>query len=112
MLRRLHFFLSVSFCAIFTCYWITPLSQSQGSNHSLFLNGTSSYVDVPYNANLNITGALTMEAWVKTSSTAYQQVLERGDWWVAQDELRLGGGRGQGAHGHHAKLGFIRVLYR
>src|SRR5262249_55392538 len=35
----------------------------------------------PYNANLNITGELTMEAWVKTGATGFQQVVERGDWW-------------------------------
>ena len=39
---------------------------------------------MPYHANLNITGALTMEAWIKTSSTSYQHVIERGDWWENQ----------------------------
>src|ERR1051325_3748321 len=63
---------------------LLPSSHSQAGNHSVLLNGTSAYVDVPYNANLNITGALTLEAWVKTSSTAYQHVMERGDWWQNQ----------------------------
>ena len=60
---------------------LLPSSHSQAGNHSVLLNGTSAYVDVPYNANLNITGALTIEAWVKTTSTVYQHVIERGDWW-------------------------------
>jgi len=63
---------------------ITITVNQAGGDRSVLFNGTSSYVDVPYNANLNITGALTMEAWVKTSATAYQTVLERGDWWQNQ----------------------------
>jgi hypothetical protein len=31
-------------------------------------------VDVPYNANLNITGALTMEAWVKMMALRLKNV--------------------------------------
>jgi len=80
MLRRLHFLLSLSFCALLTCYWMTPHSQSQGSNQSVLFDGTTSLVSVPYNASggLNITGAITMEAWIKTNSSAYQQIIERG----------------------------------
>src|SRR6185503_5877012 len=83
-LRRHRLFL-VLFSLLLSIHILVPRSESQGSNHSVLLNGTSSYVDVPYNANLNITGALTMEAWVKTSANTYQMVLERGDWW--QDQM-------------------------
>lgn len=79
MSPRRHHLLLVLFSLLLGLHILAPRSGSQGSNHSVLLNGTSSYVDVPYNANLNITGALTMEAWVKTSSTTYQMVLERGD---------------------------------
>jgi len=79
---------SVSFVPLLAAFFgfqiLLPPSRSQGTNHSLLLNGTSAYVDVPYNANVNITGALTIEAWVKTGSTAVQQVVERGDWWQNQ----------------------------
>ena len=80
--RRLVLLILVSF--FLSLHLFTPASRSQGTNHSVLLNGTSAYVDVPYNGNLNITGALTLEAWVKTSSTSYQHVLERGDWFQNQ----------------------------
>src|SRR4026208_1287699 len=84
MLRFRYFLLFLLF-SFLVCspFWLSR-SQSQGANHSVLLNGTSAYVDVPYNAGLNITGALTAEAWVKTASTAYQHVLERGDWFQNQ----------------------------
>ena len=85
MLRRRRLLLCLLLLAFFGFQILLPSSRSQGTNQSVLLNGTSAYVDVPYNANLNITGALTIEAWVKTSSTAYQTVIERGDWW--QDQL-------------------------
>ena len=72
--RRVLLFLIVS--VLLSLHFFTPPSHSQGTNHSILLNGTSAYIDVPYNANLNITGALTVEAWVKTSSTSYQHVLD------------------------------------
>jgi hypothetical protein len=47
---------------------------------SLSLNGTTSYVEVPNSTSLNITGPLTLEAWVKTnSSTGLQSIIHRGD---------------------------------
>ena len=84
MLPRHRFLLFLLLAAFFGFQILLPPSRSQGTNHSLLLNGTSAYVDVPYNANLNITGALTIEAWVKTGSTVVQQVVERGDWWQNQ----------------------------
>lgn len=89
MLLRHRFLLLLMLLAFFGLQILLPSSRSQGTNHSVLLNGTSAYVDVPYNANLNITGALTVEAWVKTSSTAVQQVFERGDWWQGQFSYQL-----------------------
>src|ERR1041385_7745648 len=79
-----RFLLFLLFVFVLGSQILLPSSQSQASNQSVLLDGTSAYVDVPYNANLNITGALTIEAWVKTGSTAYQHVIERGDWWQNQ----------------------------
>src|SRR5215467_3382497 len=84
MLLRRHRLLLVLSLLLLSIHILVPRSASQGSYYSVLLNGTSSYVDVPYNANLNITGALTMEAWVKTGATGFQQVIERGDWWQNQ----------------------------
>ena len=84
MFDRRPFVLILLLSLFLGVHFLIPTSRSQGSNHSILLNGTNAYVDVPYNANLNITGALTLEAWVKTSSTAYQTVVERGDWWQNQ----------------------------
>lgn len=53
-------------------------SISTSANNSLSLNGSSAYAEIPNSASLNITGALTLEAWVKTSSTTgYQQIVSR-----------------------------------
>jgi hypothetical protein len=89
MLPRHRFLLFLLLLALFSLQVLLPPSRSQGSNYSVLLDGTSAYVDVPYNANLNITGALTLEAWVKTSSTAVQQVVERGDWFQNQMSYQL-----------------------
>src|ERR1043165_2247031 len=89
MLPRHRFLLLFLFLALFGLQVLLPPSRSQASNYSVLLDGTSAYVDVPYNANLNITGALTLEAWVKTSSTAVQQVVERGDWFQNQMSYQL-----------------------
>lgn len=45
--------------------------------YSLSTEGTSAYVDVPNSASLNVTGAVTVEAWIKTNSTGNQSVIER-----------------------------------
>ncbi len=56
----------------------TPTAHVATGNHSLSLNGTSAYATVPYSASLNITGPVTLEAWVKTNNaTAQQGVIER-----------------------------------
>ena len=46
--------------------------------HSLSLNGTDAYVSVPHSTGLNITGAITLEAWVKYNSNGlYQNVVAK-----------------------------------
>jgi len=56
--------------------WPTP------TYYSLSLNGSSAYVDVPNTpagtaVSIDIAGAITVEAWVKTTSTARQGIVER-----------------------------------
>jgi hypothetical protein len=54
-----------------------PISGANGY-FSLSLNGTTAYVNVPNSTSLNITGAITVEAWIKTNSaTAQQSIIER-----------------------------------
>jgi len=57
------------------------------SEYSLSLNGTSSYANVPYqsnsNTNLNLTGPLTVEAWINYgSTTSYQTIVARENYGV------------------------------
>jgi len=49
------------------------------TNYSLSLNGIDGYVNVPSSASLNVTGAFTVEAWVKLDSLMIPQqgVAER-----------------------------------
>jgi subtilisin family serine protease len=55
--------------------WPTP------SYFSLSLNGSTGYIDVPDPTSggvpLDITGSVTVEGWVKTTSTARQGIVER-----------------------------------
>ncbi|MBA3804259.1 MAG: S8 family serine peptidase [Acidobacteria bacterium] len=73
---------------------------------SLSLNGTSAYVDVPNSASLNITGAITVEAAIKTNvAGADQAIVERyNNYGVETSDggyvLRLFGG----------KLAFITLM--
>jgi concanavalin A-like lectin/glucanase superfamily protein len=46
--------------------------------NSLSLNGSNQYLNVPNSSSLNITGSVTLEAWIKTNSnTTYQSIIER-----------------------------------
>ncbi len=48
---------------------------------SLALNGIDSYVQVPSSSSLDITGKITLEAWIKTTSTAAnQRIVQRGNY--------------------------------
>ena len=64
---------AVLFLIPYTLYLI-PLSSAQanlpGAGNALRFNGTSDYVDCGNNASLNITGAITLEVWVKITSLA------------------------------------------
>jgi hypothetical protein len=55
--------------------WPTP------AYYSLSLNGSTAYLDVPDPTSggvpLDITGAITVEAWIKTTSTVRQCIVER-----------------------------------
>lgn len=54
------------------------------SYHSLSVNGTNAYVQVPNSSSLNITGAITVEAWIKPNSIGtYQHILSRETFGVA-----------------------------
>lgn len=45
--------------------------------HSLALSGTDAYANVPYSSSLNITGPITIEAWIKRNPDDYQPIVER-----------------------------------
>ena len=53
--------------------------------HSLSLNGSSSYMSVPNSATINISGPITVEAWIKLSSINgnYQDIVCREAWGQA-----------------------------
>ena len=53
--------------------------------HSLSLNGTSSYVSVPNSSTINISGPITVEAWIKLNSVNgnYQDIVCREAWGQA-----------------------------
>lgn len=49
-----------------------------GSDHSLSTNGTSAYVQGPSSSSLSITGAITVEAWIKIDSIgAYRTIISK-----------------------------------
>ncbi|HKU77549.1 MAG TPA: LamG-like jellyroll fold domain-containing protein [Pyrinomonadaceae bacterium] len=59
---------------LITASTVAPASGDQ----SLSLNGTTAYLQAPNSSSLNITGAITVEAWVKpTSIGSYQYLVSR-----------------------------------
>jgi YD repeat-containing protein len=44
------------------------VTATPGSSHSLSGNGTSSYTQAPSSSSLNITGSITLEAWIKINA--------------------------------------------
>jgi hypothetical protein len=60
-------------------------SISQGTLHSLSLNGTSGYVSVPNSASINISGPITIEAWIKLNASTgdYRDIVCREAWGQA-----------------------------
>ena len=54
------------------------ITATPGSSHSLSGNGTSAYVNGPSSSSLNITGAITVEAWIKIDAIgAYRAIVSR-----------------------------------
>ena len=88
MSRRPHLLVPLFFCLLFVSYFI-PSSSSQGTLRSLSLNGTNQYLTAPSSTSLNITGAITVEGWIKVNSIgAHQIILSR----EAFQEVGTGGG--------------------
>jgi large repetitive protein len=54
--------------------WVT--SQA-GLGYALNLNGTSQYATVPHNSSLNITGPITLTAWVRPAVKTTQDVVRK-----------------------------------
>lgn len=48
------------------------------NNYSMNFDGVNDYIDVGNPTELQITGAITISAWVKTTSSTYQSVLIKG----------------------------------
>src|SRR6185369_5878362 len=73
-------------CCLLLCISYRPgrTAISQGTNHSLSLNGTSSYVSVPNSTSINISGPITVEAWIKVNAITgnYQDIVYRHTWQV------------------------------
>ena len=62
-----------------SCAAATPSTQS------LSLNGTNAYVRVPSSSSINITGPLTVEAWIKTQLSGTQQAIVERYGWPGRD---------------------------
>jgi YD repeat-containing protein len=80
---RLHAQLLTIISLIAVIVWLVPeTSTSQGTRHSLSLNGTSSYMSVPNSGAIDISGPITVEAWIKLSSVNgnYQDIVCREAW--------------------------------
>jgi concanavalin A-like lectin/glucanase superfamily protein len=77
-MRGSHLLVSVFFCLLFVFFLFSPPASSQGSQRSLLLNGSSQSVTAPSSTSLNVTGPITVEAWIKLNSIgAYQVILSR-----------------------------------
>jgi hypothetical protein len=80
---RPHFLLLI-LVFVLLCISHLPMrtSSSQGANHSLSLNGTSGYMSVPNSTSINISGPITIEAWIKINVITgnYQDIVCRESW--------------------------------
>jgi gliding motility-associated-like protein len=75
----------ISLLAIFFC---SEWSNAQISGNSIILNGTSDYVEVPDNSTLNITGNLSVEAWIYPCDiTGYRAIINKH--WCAGDQSQF-----------------------
>lgn len=84
MLRPHVLLLIVLFVLLCVSYLPTHTSTSQPANHSLSLNGTSGYMSVPNSSAINISGPITIEAWIKVNALNgnYQDIVCRESWSV------------------------------
>ncbi len=64
------------------------------NNAALAFDGTNDYVNIPHHAALNITGAFSCEAWIKTAATTEQYIFAKGE--NSYDFAVNGGGGGAG----------------
>jgi hypothetical protein len=78
MSRHSQVLAALFICCLFIASHFTPNSSSQSTLRSLALNGTNQYVTAPSSTSLNITGAITVEGWIKLISIgAYQAIVSR-----------------------------------
>ena len=67
--------------SIFGCEWVEGISGK-----ALFFNGKDSYVEIPDSPNLNITGELTLEAWIKLehspAGSGIQRIIRKGGYFL------------------------------
>jgi hypothetical protein len=57
---------------------VPAAASTSGGGYALSLNGTNAYAQVNSSASLNITGALTLEAWIKYNTNGtYQEIVAR-----------------------------------
>lgn len=86
MPRRSHCTLSFACLAVFIiCCYLAQPSASQSSARSLSLNGTSQYMTAPNSSTINISGPITVEAWIKLTAVTgnYQDIVCREAWGQA-----------------------------
>lgn len=89
MSRSSHLLLSLLFSFLLAVSLFAPRTRSQSTLRSLSLNGTNQYLTAPSSTSLNVTGAITVEAWIKLNSTgAYQAIVSR----EAFQQVGTGGG--------------------
>ena len=81
----------VSLFILVSFHRFTPSSQSQGSYNSVSLNGTTAYLDAPHSTSLNISGSVTIEAWIKLNNTAgsIRTVLQKAEWYGTEGGYEL-----------------------
>ncbi|MEK6302973.1 MAG: LamG-like jellyroll fold domain-containing protein [Acidobacteriota bacterium] len=77
MFRHLSLTLLVLTGGLFCLSVSNSLRTAAVTPNSLSLNGSNAYVSVPNSTSLNITGPITVEAWIKTNSTSQQGIVER-----------------------------------
>ncbi len=85
-----------------TSNWVTSTNGITGcsvttpkTNNALNFDGTNDFVSAPHNAALNITGDLTLEAWVKTSATTESYILTKSEDGIYFAINGAGGGSGK-----------------